>query len=159
MRAHDDPSCRTAPIRLKRRAEFLRVGKGRRWHGIAVTIQSEARDAVLCGRPRVGFTLTKKVGNAVVRNRARRRLREAVRLASLDRLAKPGHDYVIVGRIEAIRLPFEALVGELAGGLVAVHERGRRREKPRPQAGAASAAVRHADIPGCSTPDRIRPKP
>ena len=169
MRAHDDPSCRpAAPVRLKRRAEFLRVGKGQRWHGTAMTIQAEARpvegDGVCAGASdgaaaRFGFTLTKKVGNAVVRNRARRRLRAAVRLAPPDLPAKPGHDYVIVGRIEAIRLPFEALGRELARGLVAVHERGKRRDKPRPSAGREDAIPFHAKSPGRPAPERIRPKP
>ncbi len=69
---------------------------------------------------RFGFTLTKKVGNAVVRNRARRRLREAVRLAS-DLPARVGHDYVVVGRLEAIRLPFGQLLDELARAVERVH--------------------------------------
>ena len=160
MRDADHPSPRP-PVRLTRRAEFLRVGKGRRWHGTAMTIQAEARadDNVLDAGPRFGFTLTKKVGNAVVRNRARRRLREAVRLAPSDLPAKPGHDYVIVGRLEAVRLPFEALGRELARGLAAVHERGRRREKPRSQAGPDAAAAKYADTQRRSAPERTRPKP
>ncbi len=169
MRAHDDGSCRpTAAPRLKRRAEFLRVGQGRRWHGTAMTVQSEARadgganEDVPDQAPRFGFTLTKKVGNAVVRNRARRRLREAVRLAPPDLPAKPGHDYVIVGRLEATRLPFEALCRELARGLVAVHERGQRRDKPRPQPGedvVRATKAGRAATSGRPSPERIRPKP
>lgn len=162
MRAHDDVSSRPAvPARLKRRAEFLRVGKGRRWHGTAMTIQAASRsdeDAVADGAARFGFTLTKKVGNSVVRNRARRRLREAVRLAAPDLSAKPGYDYVIVGRIDAIRLPFEALGRELALGLAAVHERGKRRDKSRPP-GSGGATARDAETPGCPAPERIRPSP
>ena len=160
MRAPDHPT--SPPARLKRRAEFLRVGKGRRWHGTAMTIQAEARpgdDGGLDGVPRFGFTLTKKVGNAGGRTRARRRLREAVRLASADLPTKAGHDYVIVGRLEAIRLPFAALGGELARGLVAVHERGRRRDQPRAPAGSDAAAAKHADTPRRSAPKRTRPKP
>lgn len=148
-----------APVRLKRRAEFLRVGKGRRWHGGAMTIQAEARVEGDDGPARFGFTLTKKVGNAVVRNRARRRLREAVRLATPDLPARLGHDYVIVGRLEAVRVPFAALGHELARGLVAVHERGRRRDKPRPQPAPHDAAATHADIPGHPAPERTRFQP
>ena len=75
---------------------------------------------IAAGVPRFGFTLTKKVGNAVVRNRARRRLREAVRL-SPDLPTLSGHDYVVVGRLEAIRLPFGQLLGELARAVDRVH--------------------------------------
>ncbi len=164
MQANDDRGARqTAPLRLKRRAEFLRVGQGQRWHGTAVSLQAEARVVDAGGPPRFGFTLTKKVGNAVVRNRARRRLREALRLAAGDLPAKPGHDYVIVGRIAAVRLPFATLGRELGRGLVAVHERGRRRDKPRLADGKQSDTKRsdtkHADTPGRPAPERTRPKP
>ncbi len=160
MRAPDHPTC--PPARLKRRAEFLRVGKGRRWHGTAMTVQVEERaegDDVPDAGPRFGFTLTKKVGNAVVRNRARRRLREAVRLAPPDLPARPGHDYVIVGRIEAVRLPFEALGRELARGLGAVHERGRRRDRPQSPIGSNDAAAKPANTSRRAAPERTRPKP
>ncbi|PWJ84114.1 ribonuclease P protein component [Pseudaminobacter salicylatoxidans] len=63
--------------------------------------------------PRVGFTVTKKVGNAVVRNRIRRRLKEAVRThAAGDML--PGRDYVIVGREDVLTVPFDQLSAELS---------------------------------------------
>lgn len=164
MRAEEDTS-RSFPTigRLKRRAEFLRVGKGRRWHGATMTIQAEVRvDHQIGGDDRAirfGFTLTKKVGNAVVRNRARRRLREAVRLADATLPARPGHDYVLVGRLDAVRLPFAALARELALGLAAVHERGRRRDKPRPQSGPNDVSSRHAETPGHRAPERTRLKP
>ena len=138
--------------RLKRRAEFVRVGKGRRWHGVAMSIQAELRPQSDEDVPRAGFTLTKKVGCAVVRNRARRRLREAVRLAPPDLPAKPGHDYVIVGRLEAIRVPFVALRAELARGLAAVHTRGKRRDKP------IEDKPIDAKPPGRTKPERTRPQ-
>ena len=59
------------------------------------------------GAARVGFTVTKKVGNAVVRNRIRRRLKEAVRVHAADDM-QPGNDYVIVGREEVLTAPFAA---------------------------------------------------
>jgi ribonuclease P protein component len=67
-------------------------------------------------QPRFGFTVTKQSGGAVRRNRIRRRLKEALRL--LDPLpARPGHDYVILARPEALGMPFLALQGELIRAL------------------------------------------
>lgn len=66
--------------------------------------------------PRVGFTITKKVGGAVVRNRVRRRLKEAVRVAPELPFA-PQKDYVIVGRIESLKLSIVQLQQELAKAL------------------------------------------
>jgi len=98
--------------RLKKRAEFLAAAGGARTGGRSVMLQGRPRgdDAPA----RVGFTVTKKVGNAVERNRTRRRLRAAV-----DRCAgaaAPGCDYVLVARRPAITMSFEALVAELAAG-------------------------------------------
>lgn len=61
---------------------------------------------------RVGFTVSRKVGGSVVRNRARRRLREAAR-AVLGSHAAPGHDYVLIGRAATPRRPYQALVRDL----------------------------------------------
>jgi ribonuclease P protein component len=65
------------------------------------------------GPPRYGITVTRKVGNAVVRNRIRRRLREAVRVHAADDMAA-GTDYVIVARQDALTAPFAALSAELS---------------------------------------------
>lgn len=65
------------------------------------------------GAARVGFTVTKKVGNAVVRNRIRRRLKEAVRVHAAGDM-RPGKDYVIVGREEVLTAPFAAIRTELS---------------------------------------------
>ena len=130
--------------RLKRRADFHRAAKGKRWHGKALSLQVIRRDGGSSGaagdQPRAGFTLTRKVGCAVIRNRARRRLKEALRL-SKDLPLQADHDYVIVGRIEAIRLPFEILNSELRRAVIGVHgeparRSGRvRRETPADQPG------------------------
>jgi ribonuclease P protein component len=113
--------------RLKRRSDFLRAAAGKRFHSKAFTLQAApgAGPDVLGNQgeaggasrpPRFGFTVTKKIGKAVVRNRIRRRLKEAVR--TLDPLpARPGHDYVMTARAEASSLPFTALQAELVRAL------------------------------------------
>ena len=65
------------------------------------------------GVARVGFTVTKKVGNAVVRNRVRRRLKEAVRVSAAGDML-PGNDYVIVGREDVLSAPFAQVAAELS---------------------------------------------
>ena len=85
-----------AAQRLKRRAEFLQVAsKGRKAavHGLVLQALPRGDD----GPARLGFTVTKKVGNAVVRNRTRRRLKEAARLLLRDRPVT-GVDLVLIGR-------------------------------------------------------------
>ena len=74
--------------------------------------------------PRLGLTVTKKIGNAVLRNRIRRRLREAVR-TDIARDMRPGHDYVVVAKPEAATAPFDALARELRSRIAApMRERG-----------------------------------
>lgn len=100
--------------RLKRRREFLRAAQeGKRWTAQGLIIQ-----AVGCDKEeaRVGFTVSRKVGNAVKRNRARRRLREVARLA-LPEIAKGGFDYVLIGRKETLTRPFKDLIGDLRWSL------------------------------------------
>jgi len=68
---------------------------------------------------RVGFTVSKKVGNAPERNRVRRRLREMVRLSPAE--MRQGYDYVLIGRRAALGLPFERLVEDFMRALNRVH--------------------------------------
>jgi ribonuclease P protein component len=98
--------------RLKRRSEFLRVaGKGRKCAAPGVVVQA-LRRAEPEPPVRVGFTASKKVGEAVERNRARRRLRAAAQ-AVLPRHAAPGHDIVLVARAETLTRPYAALLEDL----------------------------------------------
>ncbi len=96
--------------RLTRRAEFQRAARGKRTQSPAFTLQANRRaDQGPAPGPRVGLTVTKKVGNAVVRNRIRRRLREALRQVGPD-AALPDHDYVVMAREPALQIGFEALI-------------------------------------------------
>ena len=103
------------PPRLKRRAEFLAVaGKGAKapMPGLVLQFMPRGDDAPF----RVGFTVTKKVGNAVVRNRTKRRLREAVRLA-LDPDLERGFDIVVIGRDKTAARPFTDLMEDVRKAL------------------------------------------
>ncbi len=98
--------------RLKRRAEFLRVAaKGRKAavHGLVLQALPRPDDHAL----RIGFTVTKKVGNAVIRNRTRRRLKEAARLLLQGRDVK-GYDLVLIGRDTTRGRPFATLMDDLS---------------------------------------------
>lgn len=108
--------------RLKRRPEFLRVASARcKWVAPGLILQARRRapqESVEAGDLpiRVGFTVSRKVGNAVRRNRARRRLRSAVERV-LPVHAMEGHDYVVIGRAATLSRPFAALVGDLETAL------------------------------------------
>ena len=96
--------------RLKHRREFLAAARGASRAAPTVVVQMCKRGDE--GPPRVGFTVTRKLGGAVERNRIRRRLKEAVRLA-LPGLMRPGRDYVFIGRPEAAIRPFALLQQDL----------------------------------------------
>jgi ribonuclease P protein component len=106
-------------VRLKNRADFLRVaGFRRRAVRPGLMLQAAPRPAVAAGGDvvRVGFTASRKVGNAVVRNRAKRRLRAAA-AEVLAREGRPGTDYVLVARAGTGARRYAELVGDLAGAL------------------------------------------
>ena len=122
------------PARLKKRADFMKAAKGARTHAHSFSLQAIRRKSEIeFDPPRFGFTVTKKIGGSVVRNRIRRRLKEALRLAP-DLSARSGYDYVIVGRQTALSQDFAALRDELAQAVVEVHASagGSRSRTPRP---------------------------
>ncbi|HYZ60936.1 MAG TPA: ribonuclease P protein component [Acetobacteraceae bacterium] len=105
------PDPKAPATRLTRRAEFLLVaGKGRKAPATGLVLQSLARGDDLPAR--LGFTVTKKVGNAVVRNRTRRRLREAAR-AVLAETPVRGWDLVLIGRDATRSRKFDLLKDDL----------------------------------------------
>jgi ribonuclease P protein component len=115
--------------RLRQRADFLAAATGTRAPAAAFILQMRPRADE--GPVRVGFTVSKKVGNAVERNRVRRRLREVVNRSAAARM-RPGHDYVVVGRRAALGLPFGRMIEEFEGALRRVHEE---RRKPKTASG------------------------
>ncbi len=139
--------------RLLKRAEFQAVARGARSARRGFVLQAaraEAADAAA----RCGFTVTKKTGNAVVRNRIRRRLREAVRLIGALH-GRPGTDYVVVGREDALRQDFAAVIKDLAGAFRQVHARldgpGERRPGAATDRRGSSTADRPAESDDTST--------
>lgn len=105
------------PERLRKRAQFLYVQKGTRSGGPTVSVQARLRTPVDASPARAGFTATKKIGGAVVRNRCKRRLREAVRLL-LPLHGAPGADYVFVAREATATAPWPALLDDVRNALV-----------------------------------------
>jgi ribonuclease P protein component len=110
--------------RLRKRADFLRAQKGVRRSAGALTLEC-------CATPyetastlaiRVGFTASRKVGNAVARNRAKRRLRAAA-AALLPLSGQGGNDYVLVARRDTLTRPYAALLKDLEAALSAAHSR------------------------------------
>jgi ribonuclease P protein component len=104
--------------RLKRRQDFTAAAKASyaAMPGMVVQMRARGDDAP----PRVGFTATRKLGNAVVRNRVKRRLRELAKLR-LQSLARQGHDYVLIGRAPTCLRPFPDLDNDLTSALKRLH--------------------------------------
>lgn len=105
---------------LKKRPDFLACARARRVARPGFVLQGRARGD---GTPRirVGFTASKKVGNAVARNRAKRRLRALAREV-LPEHGRPGWDYVLIARYEATNsIPYADLKRDLAVALARLH--------------------------------------
>jgi len=120
---------------LKKRAEFLRVRGGPRWSTPAFVLEARSRpkgsdaagDHPVDPGARFGFTVSKKIGSAVVRNRVRRRLRALVAALDPSRV-RPGFDYVLIARPGAERRSYQDLAVDLDQALDRVH-RPRARER------------------------------
>jgi ribonuclease P protein component len=115
-------------VTLRRRAEFLRVRGGGRsatprfvLEGKLRVVSADTTGSVgQSAAPRFGFTVTKQIGNAVVRNRIKRRLRAALsETASIH--AAPGFDYVIIARLDAHTCDYKRLVEDFVAAFSRVH--------------------------------------
>lgn len=123
MTAAPGPSLR----RLTKRAQFLNAARGSRAGRTGFSLQTIPAEEAQAG---LGFTVTKKVGNSPERNRIRRRLRAAARACAGGFL--PQHDYVLVGRREALTTPFAQIVADLTSAIKKVHAPARAAGTKRP---------------------------
>jgi ribonuclease P protein component len=120
--------------RLKRRREFLAVAaSGRRWVTPAFVLQVGPRAVAAGDDPEIGlgFTASRRVGNAVARNRARRRLAEAARKV-LPGAGEPGYNYVLVARPVVLTCPFDRLLSDLTTAFARVTRQAPRARRPDP---------------------------
>jgi ribonuclease P protein component len=133
-----DPNTAATPLaieRMRKRPQFLACAQAPSCAKGAVVIQARPRED---GLPvvRTGFTATRKVGNAVVRNRARRRLREAARLLLPD-LGRPGFDYVFIARGGTAERPWVRLLDDVKSALIRLAPENDRRATAPPTSPAA----------------------
>lgn len=109
------------PPVLRKRRDFLACARAKKAHFPGFTLQARQRQEGEAEGIRVGYTCSKKVGNAVARNRAKRRLREAAR-AVLPAMGRDGWDYVLIGRAQTTDgLTFSRLVKDLQAALEKIH--------------------------------------
>ena len=107
--------------RLPGRKDFLRLRSGERHSTANFTLQSKPVELVGKNSScRVGYTVTTKVGSSVVRNRIRRRLRSAVTEAFPGH-CRPGYDYALIARRNALTCDFATIVQELHHALDRIH--------------------------------------
>jgi ribonuclease P protein component len=125
---------RSTPTTLKKRREFLAASRCFRVSAASLNLQArQRRDDEPAAGVRVGYTCSKKVGNAVARNRAKRRLRAAAAevLASHGR---PGWDYVLIGKADVTAArAYPLLLADLADALARVHQRAARASASAPE--------------------------
>jgi ribonuclease P protein component len=136
--------------RLRRRADFRAASSGLRTSAGGFVLQARLRgddDGV-----RVGFTVSRQVGNAVERNRVRRRLREIVKLAGdveASEGMRNGHDYVVIGRRAALTLPFADIQRQFGTALRRIHS---------PESGPGTAGSRRDRNLHETGPSRPKPR-
>ena len=106
--------------RLRKRAQFLNAARGLRAGRAGFSLQTIAVEQAEAG---IGLTVTKKVGNSPERNRIKRRLRAAAQACC--GLFQTQHDYVLVGRREALSLRFSKVVSDLSSAIAKVHAKPR----------------------------------
>ena len=108
----------TGVVRLKTRPQFLFVRSGIIERRKALVVQARKRrdDSLHIG---AGFTATKKVGNAVIRNRSKRRLREAA-YQLLGQHGRPGIDYVFIARQQTATIGWQRLLDDMESALISV---------------------------------------
>ncbi len=122
--------------RLTRRQDFLDLARAQKAVMRGFILQA-GRQADAEAPPRTGFTVSRKVGDAVARNRVRRRLKEAMRAVGPDG-ARRGFDYVLVGRRAALTLSYADLLTDLRSAFIKVH-RPRRAPAGKRQANQATS--------------------
>jgi ribonuclease P protein component len=108
---------------LRKRSDFLAARRGSKVRGAFVLVEARSRNDA--DAPRLGLTVSRKNGNAVMRNRIKRRLREAVRLHAAGDMAD-GSDYVIVSTPRVLHAPFNALCADVSSAFAQANRRIRR---------------------------------
>jgi ribonuclease P protein component len=147
----------TTMERLRHRTDFRAAARGLRASVGAFVVQ--ARRRAEDGPVRIGFTVSRQVGNAVERNRVRRRLREMVRLSQGGGM-QDGHDYVLIGRRAALAVPFGQMKQELDAALSRIHDPERNTVQSRDESRRATGGARERSPhqPSSSRPAKRQPR-
>ncbi len=129
--------------RLTQRADFLRAARAPYQARTGVVVQARKRDEAEpadSGGIRLGFTATRKVGNAVIRNRAKRRLREAAHLL-IPAHGIDGHDYVFIARAGTLDRPWQGLLDDVKAALIRLSRPQTKAPRPDPAQSPQDSAL------------------